>query len=184
MAEIVSKSEQKRRFKQIEEVARELAELSNNDLKKLPCDDEIKEEIKATRGLKGGARKRQIKYLAKVMRQTPMDTIYEFLSAAKGSKLKEDQVFHEAERLRDVLINEAMEDFQNCKKMNVAWEPSWHSDILEEIKVSYPTLDGAVIRKTIYQYVKSYNKVHYRELFRMIKAAMEQEEIRKKMQNK
>lgn len=36
MAELISKSEQKRIYKQVEELARELADLSDKDLKKFP----------------------------------------------------------------------------------------------------------------------------------------------------
>ncbi|PID72990.1 MAG: hypothetical protein CR992_00465, partial [Desulfobacterales bacterium] len=54
----ISKSEMKRRFKQVEEAAAELALLSDNDLKKLPASDLVKEEIVACRSVKAGARKR------------------------------------------------------------------------------------------------------------------------------
>ena len=64
MVEKISRSEQKRLFKQGEALAAELAELSDNDLKKFPGNDDIKKEIIACRGLKTGAKKRQIKYLA------------------------------------------------------------------------------------------------------------------------
>lgn len=45
MTEILSRSEQKRAFKRIEDAAAELADLSNNDLKKFPGGQEIVDEI-------------------------------------------------------------------------------------------------------------------------------------------
>ena len=44
MVEKISRSEQKRLYKQVEELAREISTLSNNDLKSLPCEDEVKDE--------------------------------------------------------------------------------------------------------------------------------------------
>ena len=180
MTEKLSRSEQKRTFRRIEEAAAELADLSNNDLKKFPGGKEITDEILACRSLKGGARNRQIKYLAKVMRQEPLDDIYTFLTDIKGSDLHKKGVFHEAERLRDALINEAMEDHQRCLRAQIPWEPNWESDIIGHVVEKKQSLNANEIRKSVYQYVKSRNIVHYRELFRMLKAAIDYEEIRRK----
>jgi ribosome-associated protein len=180
MTEKLSRSEQKRTFRRIEEAAAELADLSNNDLKKFPGSKEITDEIMACRGLKGGARNRQIKYLAKIMRQEPLDDIYTFLTDIKGSDLYKKGVLHEAERLRDTLINEAMEDHQRCLRAQIPWEPVWESDIISHVVEKYQSLNANEIRKSVYQYVKSRNILHYRELFRMLKAAIDYEEIRRK----
>ncbi len=55
MTERISKSAQKRRFKDEERVAAELAMLSDRDLKKLSIDQAVKDEVINCRGLKGGA---------------------------------------------------------------------------------------------------------------------------------
>lgn len=180
MVEKISRSEQKRRYKQIEDMARELVELSNNALKKFPGSLEIKEEIVVIRGLKAGARKRQVKYLAKLLRSSSVDEMYDFLATVKGSKLKKKSLFHEAERLRDMMINEALEEYQYCLKNNLEWEPNRQSDVIDQVMSNYKSLDANVVQKLVYQYVKTRNKVYYRELFRMTMAAIEQDEIRKR----
>lgn len=180
MEEYISKSEQKRRFKQTESVAAEIAELSNNDLKSFPGSDELKEEIQNIRGLKGGARQRQIKYLAKVMRQEPLDDIYNYLSERKGSHLKSKQQFHEAERIRDAIINEAIADHEHCRQEQLDWDMDWQADEIAVACKSYPSLDAGEIRKTVYSYVKSRNRLHYRELHRMVKAAIDLADVKKK----
>lgn len=181
MTEYISKSEKKRQFKQTEMVAAELVELSNSELKSLTCSEELKDEIVAARGLKGGARKRQVKYVAKVMRQESLDDIYEFLERRKGSNLKTKQQFHEAERLRDTLINEAVESHQDCQRNQMEWDINWQSREIPPLLSRYIDLKESEIRKTIYNYVKSRNRVHYRELFRMIKGALDQAEARKRV---
>lgn len=176
MAEFISKSEQKRIYKQVEELAKELADLSDKDLKKFPGGPVIHEEILATRGLKGGARKRQVKYLAKILRQGPLDDIYLFVSQKKGSSLHAKKQFHAAERIRDTLINEAMEAQQECLAEQITFEPNWESEFIPEILAEYPGTDEDEIRRVIHQYVMTRNKLHYRELFRVMKAAVEQKE--------
>ncbi len=182
MDEIISKSEQKRRFKRIEDVAEEITELTDKDLKVFPDDnDEIRVEIKTIRNLSGGTRKRQVKHLAKLLRQSPsLDAIYEFLSRRKGSQLKEKTQLHEAEHLRDIMINEAVEDQQQCRSLQKAWEPDWKSEIMGLAVAKYPGLDEETLRKAVYQFVQSRNKLYYRELFRIIKAAIDQFEMEKR----
>lgn len=169
----LSKSEIKRRFKRIEEVARELADFSDRDLVKLPGSDFFHEEIRNTRGLKGGARKRQIKYLAKVMRDEPIDEILHYLAADKGSKILEKRMFHEAEHLRDAVINEAIQSREDSLTAGDVWEMDWHSEEIPAAVKTLSQLSENAVRKSVYQYVKSRNAVHSRELFRMIYSAIE-----------
>jgi len=94
MADLISRSEMKRIYKQVGELAKEVADLSDRELKNFPGGTVIHEEILATRGLKGGARNRQIKYLAKVLRQGPLDEMPLFVTNRKGSNLHAKKQFH------------------------------------------------------------------------------------------
>ncbi|AGF79458.1 hypothetical protein UWK_02928 [Desulfocapsa sulfexigens DSM 10523] len=176
MSDFISRSEVKRIYKQVEELAREVADLSDKELKSFPGGPVIHEEILATRGLKGGSRKRQIKYLAKVLRQGPLEEMYLFVTNRKGSNLHAKKQFHEAERLRDTLINEAMEVYQECLMEQIPFEPDWESDFIREIISEHPNINEKELRQVVYQYVKTHYKFHYRELFRMMKAAVELKE--------
>ena len=176
MAEFISRSEMKRIYKQVGELAKEVAELSDKELKSFPGGTVIHEEILATRGLKGGSKNRQIKYLAKVLRQGPLEEIYLFITKRKGSKLHDKKQFHSAERLRDTLINEAMEVKKECQSMQIPFEPSWSSDFIPEIIEKYPNLKEKELRSVTHQYITTHNKFHFRELFRMMKAAVDLKE--------
>jgi len=176
MTERISKSAQKRRFKDEESAAAELAKLSDKDLKKLQVGEAVREEIIRCRGQKGGALKRQIKYLAKVMRDDSVEEIFDFLETRKGSKLKENKLLREVERLRDVIINEAIESQQISLQAGIIWEPDWSGEIIESFIRHYP-VDQGDLRRTVYQYVKSRVHNHNREVFRIIKAALEKEQM-------
>jgi ribosome-associated protein len=180
MTEKISKSALKRRYKDEENAAGEIALLSDRDVQKLPAGESVKKEIINCRGLKGGARKRQVKYLAKVMREDSVEDILDFLAARKGSKLKENALHREAERLRDTIINEAMEQQQYCLQQAVDWEPDWHGQELTAAVARYP-LDEGDLRRTVFQYVKTRVHNHYRETFRILKAAVEKEAMQRKL---
>lgn len=176
MSDFISRSEVKRMYKQVEELAKEVADLSDKELKSFPGGTVIHEEILATRGLKGGSRNRQIKYLAKVLRQGPLEEMYLFVTKRKGSNLHAKKQFHEAERLRDTLINEAMEFSQGCLTQQIPFEPDWKSNFIKEVITEHPGIKEKELRQVVYQYVKTHEKFYYREIFRMMKAAVELKE--------
>ena len=173
MVEKISRSEQKRLYRQVEQLAGELADLSDGELRKFPGDDEIKVEIKACHGLKTGARKRQIKYLAKVLHRHPLEEIYLYLKSRKGSALQENQRLHQAERWRDIIINEAVEAAERYRQERSSFEPAYPSELIPDIKKELPGVDEKDVRRCAYEYVRTRNKGHYRELFRMIKAELD-----------
>lgn len=176
MTEKLSKSEMKRRFKQEEEAALELALLSDKDLKKLEVSEELKKEILQCRSVKGGSRKRQVKYMAKLMREESVSDILDFLAARKGSKLKDNKLHHEAERLRDAIITEAIEQQQLCLKDRKSWEPDWVGGEIDDLIVRY-SIDSGDLRRTVHQYVKTRFHNHYKEVFRIVKAALEKDRL-------
>ena len=179
--ENVSRSEKKRQFKHTEEIAQQLVELSVTEVKRLPCSEVLKSEIRGASDLKGGARKRQVKYVAKMLRQESREEIYQFLESRKGSQLRSRQQLHEAERLRDALINEAMEDFQRCLAEQLDWEPDWESETVPALLKRFPEINEGDVRKSVYGFVKSRNRMYYRELFRIVKGAMDREEAKRRL---
>ena len=176
MTEYISRSAQKRRFKDEEGVAEELSLLTDKDLKLLPASQLVKDEIIRCRTVKGGARKRQVKYLAKVMREDSVDAILEFLVNRKGSHVKITKLQREVERLRDVIINEAIEEQQSTIQAGLPWEPNWQGAEIDAVVAHYPVDEGD-LRKSVHQYVKTRIHTYYREGFRILKAAVEKDEM-------
>jgi len=177
MSEKLSRSEQKRQFKQVEAAAREISELKDADLGKLNCSDELKQEIILSRKTKSGAKKRQIKFIAKLLQQEPLEEILLFLQDRKGSKLREDRYHHEAERMRDDIVDDALAAYEECRKFQEPWEIDWQSDALSETLRLLPGLDELEIRRSAHHYARSRNKSYYREIFRLIKAASEKKRL-------
>jgi len=83
----LSRSEQKRRVKQLGKLVVELADLPPVLLNKLPAEEEVRLLLKEVADLKGGARKRQLKYITKLLRNEPVEELYSFLAERRGTNL-------------------------------------------------------------------------------------------------
>ena len=176
--ERLSKSELKRQHKQIESAAKEVSVLNNNELGQLELDAEVIGAVKLSRTLKGGALKRQLKYVAKLLKQGEIDDLLKRLAQMKGSRLHENKFHHQAERQRDAIINEALDFRDECLQLGISMEMDWPSDALGEVVESCPDIDELELRRSAYQYVRTRNKVHSRELFRALRAAAEKQRYR------
>ena len=173
--ERLSKSELKRQHKQVEAAARELTVLNDRELSQLQLGDEIIEAVSLCRTLKSGSLKRQIKYVAKLLKQGEVDEVLSRLAQMKGSRLAENKLHHQAERLRDALINEALDFRDECLHNGVEMEMDWPSETVDLVVNRYGDIDELDLRRSAYQYARTRNKVHSRELFRILRAAAEKQ---------
>lgn len=170
----ISRSEQKRRAKSLEDLATELIRLSAHEIRRLPCDDYLKNAISDANDLKTGAKKRQVKYIAKQIRQADFEPLFIFLAEQKGSKLKQNKTFHELERLRDDIITEAIEAGREAEGRNERLDSSWNSELIRIAAHQFPSLDQTAAKTAAINFAKSRKPVFNREIFRLLKAAMDQ----------
>jgi len=171
----ISKSAKKRLAKEVEKLSVELTLLSDASIEQLPCDDFLKAEIKAVKNLKAGSKKRQVKYITKCLRELDTTSLMGFLEAHKGSKLKQDKDFHELERFRDDIITEAIEAMRQADHFEETLDSkSWNSAILDAAVERFPGLDTAAIKLAALKYSRTRKPAFSREIFRILKGAMEQ----------
>jgi ribosome-associated protein len=175
----LSKSEKKRRAKGIEQLVAELAVLPLREIALLPCDQEIREAIAAAKELKGGSRKRQLKFATKLLRDKPADELYDFLARKKGSILKEKREFRELEHFRNALITEAVQRYEERMHdngyVNEFEPPKFLKDsmIIRDIVNHLPEVDLVSLKNAAIQFARTRNRKFSREVFRIMKAAME-----------
>jgi len=175
----LSRSEKKRRAKSIEQLVNELASLTDNEIISLPCEQEIQEEIRSAKNLKGGAKKRQLKYATKLLRDKPVEELYDFLAQKKGSILKKNREFHELENFRNLLINEAVQLYEDVMdnngyiNENEPLDLLKNSEAIDAIVAYFPKIDQVLLRNTAIQFARTRNRKFSRELFRILKAALE-----------
>ncbi|CAK8723066.1 DUF615 domain-containing protein [Candidatus Electrothrix laxa] len=178
----LSRSEQKRRIKQVEKLVEELAVLPAGLLGKLPVDEEVRLLLQEVAGLKGGSRKRQIKYITKLLRDAPTEELYAFLEKRKGTELHKKKQFHELEYLRDILIEEAIAARREAKAEHTDLTEDWSSTVVEDIAAELPTVDRHELHRLALFFAMSRNRQHSREIFRLLHAAQEKELMARKMQ--
>ena len=179
----LSRSEQKRRIREVEKMVKALLALPRQEMKKLPCDDEMQELFLDAQGMKGGARKRQIKYITKVLAREPVPELSSFLSQRKGKRLAQTREFHELEYLRDQLLDEAIAHRKMLRAEQEEIEEHWPSRVVEEIEQELPGIDGRALLRLAAIFARTRQARHSRELFRLLRAARELADRQKKMQS-
>ncbi len=159
-ADIPSRSALKRAAKEIETLARKLAELPPADLQRLGLDDDdLRREIDQARATKGhGARDRQIRHLAAVLRkrEDEVEALREFIDDLEGGRRREAEAFHQLEALRERLC-----------------DPHLFSAALVEAKERWPALDTQALARLARSAHAGGDKKAFREIFRLLRAAHE-----------
>ena len=158
----------------VEQLARELVELSPAEIKKLDCAEDIKEDILEARKLKGGARKRLIKYITKVLRQENYEPLLDFLNERKGSRLKEKRDFHELEQLRDDIISDTIQAVREAQSFDETLAYDWVAPTVRIALEKLPGVDQDALMKSARRYSRTRKTTHSREIFRILKAAAEE----------
>lgn len=157
-----SRSAKKRAAHEVEELAHELAEMAEAEWRKLPASPELREEILQARGTRGhGARKRQIKHLAGVLRRNEEEAaaLREFLDGTHAHQLAEKRDFHFLEELRDQLCDPAL-----CE------------EALREVGRRCPGTDRAEIARLARLAHGSADRRAYREIFRRLRDGYQERE--------
>ncbi|MDH3329907.1 MAG: DUF615 domain-containing protein [Desulfobulbaceae bacterium] len=172
----ISRSEQKRRLKELEKLVEELSRLPEALIDSLPCSDEISDLLRRISSVKGGARKRELKYITKLLKNDPDDIepLYLFMAKKRGTSLQDKKELHEIEYIRDSLLNEAIEQRNRARENQEELEENWPSQVLEEVIRQYPEVDRVLLGRLAWMFARTRNRKHSREIFRILRAAQEQ----------
>ena len=128
-----NKSALKRAAKEVESVAEQLASVAEASLAGLELSAELRRELTQARGTKAhGARKRQVKHLAGLLRGRPEElaVIREHLQGESDRHSAEQRIFHHVEAWRDRLCTASSAEAA-----------------LEELAARCPTLDQRELAK-------------------------------------
>ena len=179
MPEKPSRSEQKRRLRRLEEMVIELVKMSPGKLKKLRCEPDILELLRETQKLKAGAKKRQIKYISKRLRQESTQELSDSVAEIQGSSRNRTEAFHELEYLRDRLISEAASDFREADRQGFELDESLGLEAVAEIDSCFPDMDSELLIKLARLHARTGKRQYSREIFRLLRAALERQHISK-----
>lgn len=102
-----SKSQVKRDMLELQELGKQLVELSTDQLKQLPLDETLRDAIRlAQRTTAREGRRRQIHYVGKLMRSADADAIRTQLDVWENGSREQTRAMHRLEALRDLLLKD------------------------------------------------------------------------------
>ena len=154
-----SKSQKKRDVEALQDMGALLVELPDAQFKRIELPEELREAVAACRKItQNGALRRQKQFIGKLMRSVDPAPIQAQLDAFSGASAAETAKLHQAEKWRDKLIadNEELTLFLN----------------------TYPDTDATHLRQIIRnardEAARSKPPKAYREIFRVIREAMQE----------
>ncbi len=154
-----SKSELKRQAKALQDLGRELLELADSHFAEMPLSDEMRDAMALYKRLnQREARRRQLQFIGKRMRDEDLDGIRAALQNIRDRDRLFRQHFHKLEELRDRLVAEG-------------------DAALGEVLTDHPHLDKQHLRQLIRQARKEAREnkppAASRKLFRYLREAIE-----------
>ncbi len=99
-----SKSQIKRELLALQDLGRQLVELPDRSLRKIPLSESLLSAIHEARRFKHGALKRQLQYIGGLMREEDSDAIQQALDSLTKPKRETVRLFHQLEEWRDKLL--------------------------------------------------------------------------------
>ena len=104
-----SKSQRKRDMHLLQKLGEELVALPLSQLQNIPLPDDLASAINEARKITSfGAKKRQLQYIGRLMRNVDPEPIQQALLAIKNQAHKSINQFHQLEQWRDWLIDEGV----------------------------------------------------------------------------
>jgi ribosome-associated protein len=169
----ISRSEQKRRFKEVEKLVAELVQLPGPALKQVESLAEICDQLIETAASKGSVRQRQIKYLTKFVVRLELEPLYDLVGQYRGKKLSEKKQQHRMEFYRDALINEAIAVQEELDEYDETLGEDWESETVAELQGKLPDIDPMTLTRLSALFARTRNTRHSREIFRYLKSVDE-----------
>ncbi len=102
----VSKTEMKNDMDALQKLGEELVELKASALEKFPLDEDLREAIADAQRFKNEAKRRQLQYIGKLMRQVDPEPIQAELDKLRNKHSQATAELHKLEQQRDKIIAE------------------------------------------------------------------------------
>ncbi|GAL14242.1 putative alpha helix protein [Vibrio astriarenae] len=102
----VSKTELKRDMEELQKLGEELVNLKPSVLEKFPLSDDLRDAIKDAQRFNKEARRRQIQYIGKIMRNEDPEPLQAALDKVRNKHSQATAELHKLELLRDRVVEE------------------------------------------------------------------------------
>ncbi len=106
--DFISKTRRKRQMRELQDAGAELVALSAEQLARIRMPESLREAVQdAQRFTRHEARRRQLQYIGRIMRDIDAGPIVEQLAALTAPSKRQTALFHVAERWREDLLSDA-----------------------------------------------------------------------------
>jgi len=156
--DLPSKSQRKRDMTALQDIGAELVELGDSQLAAVDLPENLRAAVEEARGMRAhGARRRQLQYIGKLMREVDPAPIREKLDGFRSTSAADTARLHRIERWRERLLDEP--------------------EALAEFIAAHPATDSqqlrTLLRNTAEERARGKPPKHFRALFQMIKSVVE-----------
>lgn len=117
--EPISKTKRKKAMNQLQSLGEELVNLTGDRLLRIDLPDDLRAAVRAAQGMRrhDDARRRQLQYIGRLMREVDAEPIRQALLTASGESVSEIARLHQLEKLRDELLADEQVLFRLAKAM-------------------------------------------------------------------
>ena len=167
---LISRTEQKKAAQALHDLGKSLTQLNKAQLDAIPLEPSLREAIDIAKNIKvGNGRKRQLKFIGKLLRKIDSDAIIDALSTLKQKDNKHVHLLHQAEQWRDKLLINNSADLSEFIKQHAHCERQQLTQLLrtaikEQQKISASPSANIAPKNT-------------RLLFKMIHSLLEHQNI-------
>ena len=151
----LSKTKRKQAMDELQDLGEELVTLSTDRIKKISIPEDLRDAVRAAQRMTrhDEARRRQMQYIGKLMRNVEVEPIREALALVRGESASETAKLHRLEQLRSTLLAD--------------------EKVLHEIATRYPSVDLQHLRSLRRAAVKEHEQNKpprsYRAIFQLLK---------------
>lgn len=114
---LVSKTELKNDMIELQKLGEELVDLKPSALAKFPLPDDLAEAIKDAQRFKNEARRRQLQYIGRLMRNIDPEPLQAALDKLRNKHSQSSAVLHKLEQLRDRVVEEGDSAIEDVMEM-------------------------------------------------------------------
>ncbi|HMW19053.1 MAG TPA: ribosome biogenesis factor YjgA [Accumulibacter sp.] len=154
--EPLSKTKRKKSMIELQSLGEEMVSLSPDRLRRIDLPDDLRSAINTAQGMRrhDGARRRQLQYIGRLMREVDVEPVRLALAAVRGDSASEIAKLHRLEKLRDELLAD--------------------EQVLSRLLAEMPGIDlqqlRALRRAALLEQAQGKPPRRYRELFQFLKA--------------
>ena len=153
--EEVSKSQRKRDMHALQEMGRQLVELPKDQFEKIILEENLHDAIVEARHIhQHGAKKRQMQYIGKIMRNIDATPIKNQLDTIQGHSTQATQTLHNIERWRDRLLEEGDHALEELVKQHQQADRQYLRQLLRNAQKEMLTNKTPKSARALFRYLR------------------------------